>query len=345
MILEGKKLASMKLILPVFLILIVLFSCKPDTGELIKISGEAQGTTYHISYYGDNNVSYKIAVDSIFKKIDSSLSTYLPASIISRINRNEKDILVDDHFITVFNKSVEISKLTGGAFDVTVAPIINAWGFGFSKKESVDSLMIDSLLQLVGYEKVRLQNSLLLKAQPGMMVDFNAIAQGYTVDVIAGYLERKGITNFFVELGGEVRAKGKKMDNEEWKVGIDKPVEDSTGERTLQAIIKIKDKSLATSGNYRKFYVENGQKFSHIVDPKTGYPAKNNLLSVSVVADDCMTADAFATAFMVMGLERAKDFLMANTALGLSVFFIYDDNGDWKTYTSEDLKMKMEELH
>lgn len=345
MILEGKKLASMKLILPVSLILIVLFSCKPDTGELIKISGEAQGTTYHISYYGDNNVSYKIAVDSIFKKIDSSLSTYLPASIISRINRNEKDILVDDHFITVFNKSIEISKLTGGAFDITVAPVINAWGFGFSKKENVDSALIDSLLQFVGYEKVKLQSYTLIKEAPGIMLDFNAIAQGYTVDVITAYFESKGIKDFFIELGGEVRAKGLKVNNEEWKVGIDKPVEDSTGERTLQAIIKLQTRSLATSGNYRKFYVENGQKFSHIIDPKTGYPAKNNLLSVSVVADDCMTADAFATAFMVMGLERSKEFLLANTALGLSVFFIYDDKGDWKTYTSEDLKMKMEELH
>jgi thiamine biosynthesis lipoprotein len=335
----------MKLMSLALLTSIGFSACKQSTDDLIKISGEAQGTTYHISYYDDNDFNYKASVDSLFKKIDSSLSTYLPASIISRINRNEKDVLLDDHFINVFNKSVEISKLSNGAFDITVAPVINAWGFGFSKKEKVDSTMIDSLLQLVGYEKVKLQSFSLIKEQPGVMLDFNAIAQGYTVDVITNYFESKGMKDFFIELGGEVRAKGVKINNEEWKVGIDKPVEDSTGERTLQAIIKLQNRSLATSGNYRKFYVESGQKFSHIVDPKTGYPAKNNLLSVSVVAYDCMTADAFATAFMVMGLERAKEFLTANAGLNLEVFFIYDDKGEWKTYTSGNLKNRMEVLH
>ena len=345
MILVGNKLACMRIIFQTILTLVFFSACQHNTEELIKISGEAQGTTYHISYYSDNDFDYKAAVDSIFKKIDSSLSTYLPASIISRINRNEKDVLIDDHFIKVFNRSFEISKLTGGSFDITVAPVINAWGFGFSKKEKVDSTIIDSLLQFVGYEKVRLQNSSVIKELKELMLDFNAIAQGYTVDVISAYLESKGLMNFFIELGGEVRTMGVKKNKEKWKIGIDKPVEDSSGERNLQAIIALENKSLATSGNYRKYYVENGQKFSHIIDPKTGYPAKNNLLSVSVVAKDCMTADAFATAFMVMGLDRSKEFLSLNKGLNLEVFFIYDEKGDMKTYTSESLKLQMEEIY
>ncbi len=327
-----------------FLIPILFSSCNQKESDLIKISGEAQGTTYHISYYAEKNINYKPALDSIFKKIDSSLSTYLPASIISRINRNETNVLVDDHFIKVFNKSMEVSKLTAGSFDITVAPVINAWGFGFSKKEKVDSGMIDSLLQFVGYKKIQIKGKQLIKEKPGIMLDFNAIAQGYTVDVIAKFLELKGIRSYFIELGGEVKARGKKSGDEYWKVGIDKPNEEE-GERELQSIIKMQDQALATSGNYRKFYVENGKKFSHIIDPETGYPAKNNLLSVSVVANDCMTADAYATAFMVMGLEKSKEFLAAHTALHLEVFFIYDDKGEWKTYTSDSLKKLMEELH
>ncbi len=327
-----------------FLLLIFFSCCNQKESELIKISGEAQGTTYHIAYYSENNINYKNLVDSIFKKIDSSLSTYLPASIISRINSNEDDVQLDDHFINVFTKSVSVSEITDGAFDITVAPVINAWGFGFSKKEKVDSTVIDSLLRFVGYTKMKLNGNSIQKEAKEVMLDFNAIAQGYTVDVIAAYFESKDLKDFFIELGGEVRAKGNKKNKEEWKVGIDKPVEEEGEERDIQAILKLKDRSLATSGNYRKFYMENGQKYSHIIDPKTGYPAKNNLLSASVVAGDCMTADAFATAFMVMGLEKAINFIEANKSLNLEVYFIYDDNGVWKTYTSANLKKWMEEI-
>ncbi len=176
------------------------------------------------------------------------------------------------------------------------------------------------------------------------MLDFNALAQGYTVDVLASFLESKGIINYLVELGGEVKAKGKKDPDEYWKVGIDQPNETATDGRPLKAIIKLKDRALATSGNYRKFYVENGKKYAHIINPFTGYPAKHNLLSATVLADDCMTADAYATAFMVMGLEKAKQFLSEHKELNLEVFFIYDENGIWKTYTSETLKEWIEEI-
>lgn len=320
--------------------------CKDKNNlELTSIEGEAQGTTYHISYYIDGKVNLKPAVDSIVRKIDSSLSTYLPVSIISRINRNEEQVVTDNHFKNVFTKSLEVSTLTNGKFDVTVAPIINVYGFGFSKRERVNNAMIDSLLQFVGYGKVKMEGGKIIKDNPSIMLDFNAIAQGYTVDVIGAYLESKGIKNYFVELGGEVIAKGKKDNGENWKVGIDKPNENETAQREMESILTLKNQALATSGNYRKFYVEDGHKYSHIIDPATGYPAKNNLLSASVVAADCMTADAFATAFMVMGLEQSQQFLQVHKNLNLEVFFIYDDKGEWKTFTSEKLKKQVEVLH
>jgi thiamine biosynthesis lipoprotein len=331
-----------------FIFLIVAFllfiNCNQEINKTIKLAGEAQGTTWQITWLSENNSNYKEAIDSIFKRIDLSLSTYVPTSIISRINKNDTGVIADDYFIEVFNKSIEISEKTKGLFDVTVAPLINAWGFGFTKKATVDSTMIDSLLAFIGYNMVKLEGKKLVKTRPQTMLDFNAIAQGYTVDVLSAYLESKGIINYLVELGGEVKAKGKKDNNEDWTVGIDQPNEIFTDGRPLKAIIKLKDRALATSGNYRKFYIENGKKYAHIIDPYTGYPAKHNLLSATVLADDCMTADAYATAFMVMGLEKSQQFLSEHKELNLEVFFIYDENGIWKTYTSETLKEWIEEI-
>ena len=328
----------MKFIFLTVVAFLLLINCNQESNKIIKISGNAQGTTWQITYLSENNSNYKGAIDSIFNRIDLSLSTYDPASIISRINKNDTGVVVDDYFMEVFNKSIEVSDKTKGLFDVTVAPVVNAWGFGFTKKAEVDSAMIDSLLDFIGYKMVRLEGKKLIKKKPQIMLDFNAIAPGYTVDVLTSYLESKGIINYIVELGGEVKAKGKKNNNENWTVGIDQPNEIPTEGRPLQAIIKLKDRALATSGNYRKFYIENGKKYAHIIDPYTGYPAKHNLLSATVLAGDCMTADAYATAFMVMGLEKSKQFLSENRELQLEVFFIYDENGVWKTYTSETLK-------
>jgi thiamine biosynthesis lipoprotein len=323
---------------------LLLINCNQKSNNTIKISGKAQGTTYQITCLSGNNTIYKEDIDSIFKRIDLSLSTYAPASIISGINKNDTGVIVDDYFINVFNKSIEVSEKTKGLFDVTVAPVINAWGFGFTKKAAVDSAMIDSLLDYIGYKMVRLEGNKLIKEKPQVMLDFNAIAQGYTVDVLASYLESKGIINYLVELGGEVKAKGKKNNDEYWIVGIDQPNEIPTDGRLLKAIIQLKDRALATSGNYRKFYIEDGKKYAHIIDPYTGYPAKTNLLSATVLAPDCMEADAYATAFMVMGLERSKQFLSEHKELNLDVYFIYDENGIWKTYISETLKEWIEEI-
>ena len=325
----------MKRIIFSTVVIFLLASCKSELKNSIQISGAAQGTTYHITYLAGQHSNYREAIDSIFKKIDLSLSTYKPGSVISKMNRNDTAVLADDYFSDVFTKSMEVSEKTKGLFDVTVAPVINAYGFGFTKKGNVTQSLIDSLLRFVGYKKVRLSGRKLVKEMPQVMLDFNAIAQGYTVDVLSSFLESKGIRHYLVEVGGELRAKGKKSDDSYWTVGIEQPDENMAQGGTLNnVLIKIKDKSLATSGNYKKFYIEDRKKYTHIINPFTGYPAMNNLLSATVIAENCMTADAFATAFMVMGLDKAKQFLADNKNLGLEVLFIYDENGLSKTFMS-----------
>lgn len=320
-----------------FLLLMILTSgaCRQGEYTPINISGPAQGTTYNITYLAGAFSNYRGSIDSIFSTIDASLSTYVPTSLISRINKNDSSALLDEHFEKVFNKSIEVSKITGGLFDVTVGPIINAYGFGPAKKRSLEPQQLDSLRQLIGFAKVSVTNHTLRKTSPKVMLDFNAIAQGYTVDVIAEFLERKGIHNYLIELGGEIRAKGKKQDDSPWTLGIEQPDENPANGASLNSTIALTNQSLATSGNYKKFYVEDGKKYTHIINPLTGLPAKNNLLSASVVAADCMTADAYATAFIVMGLDKAKAFLQAHGDLQLEVFFIYDQDGTVQTYRSK----------
>ena len=333
-----------KFLIPIFIGILVISACKSKKNNLVTIEGEAQGTTWHISYLSEDRINYKQAIDSILKDIDLSLSTYTPVSIISRINNNEPDILVDTYFIKVFNKSMEVSERTGGLFDVTVGPLVNTWGFGFTKRASIDSARIDSILQFVNYKMLKLEGNRLIKEKKGIQLDFNAIAQGYSVDVLAAYLEKRGIKNYLVELGGELIAKGEK-NTDTWKVGIDQPLQNTSTERKLEAIIELNNRALCTSGNYRKFYEENGEKYAHILDPRTGYPARQNILSATVIADEAMTADAYATAFMVMGLERSKQFLAENKDLNLEVFFIYNENNAWKTYTSESLKTRIKQVN
>jgi len=333
-----------KFLFPILVVLVLISACQSKENKLITIEGEAQGTTWHISYISEDGLNHKGAIDSILKDIDRSLSTYVPVSIISRINNNEPGILVDPYFIDVFNKSMEVSQRTSGFFDVTVGALVNAWGFGFSKKTLIDSSRIDSMLQYVDYKMLKLEGAKLTKEKKEIQLDFNAIAQGYSVDVLALYLEKRGIENYLVELGGELIAKGKK-NTENWKAGIDQPLQNTSSERKIEAIIELDNRALCTSGNYRKFYEENGKKYAHILDPHTGFPARQNILSASVLADDAMTADAYATTFMVMGLERSKQFLDENKDLNLEVFFIYDENNAWKTYTSESLKIRLKQVH
>lgn len=303
-----------------------------------KIFGETQGTYYNISYEGRQSLNLKSRIDQHLRKFDLSLSTYEPKSIISKINRNEENVRLDRFFKKVFYKAEEVYHLSGGSFDITIGPLVNAWGFGPEDAAEIDSALIDSLLEYVGMEKVTISGGKVVKEHPSIKLDVNAIAQGYSVDVIAEFLEKKGINNYLIEIGGELRAKGVNKNGEDWKIGIDKPVDNNFSPgQNLQAIVGLKNKSLATSGNYRKFYEKDGVKYAHSIDPKTGYPVLSRLLSATVLTEDCMTADAFATAFMIMGLERSIMFLSKHP--DLDAYLIYsDDEGNYKTYITPGLK-------
>jgi len=318
--------------------IVLLTACQAKKSEYEKISGFAQGTTYHITYENSNNQDYSQDIDSLLKAFNKSCSIYDSTSIISRINNNDPTVEADDWFINVFNKSAEVNTNSGGAFDITVGPVVNAWGFGSGPVLKHDTAYIDSLLQFVGMEKVKLEKRKVIKKYPGVKLDVNALAQGYSTDLVCDFFKSKGIKNYLVEIGGEVRGKGTNAKDKFWHVGIDKPSEDNTapGDK-LQAIIEINNKSLSTSGNYRAFYIENGVKYAHTIDPKTGFPARNTLLSTTVVCDDCITADAYATTFMVLGVEKSKELL--KKLPGIEVYFVYtNQHGDYEVFFSDGMK-------
>lgn len=321
-----------------FIAILFLVACQPKKSEYFKISGFAQGTTYSITYENTTNQDYSEAIDSILKAFDKSLSIYDSTSIISRMNNNDTTARADDWFLDVFNKSAEVYKMSDGAFDITVGPVVNAWGFGKGPELKHDTAYIDSLLQFVGMDKVKLDGRKLVKKFPGVKLDVNALAQGYSVDVVCNFFKSKGIPNYLVEIGGEVRGKGTNAKGKLWQIGIDRPKDDNmTPGADLQAIVQIDNKALATSGNYRAFYVENGVKYSHEINPKTGFPSRNTLLSTTVVCDDCVTADAYATAFLVMGLEKSKELLKKLN--GMEVYFVYSNpEGKYEIYYSDGMK-------
>jgi len=322
------------------LLLSLLFltsSCNEEPG-FSNFSGFAQGTTYSVVFENSdkiNLVDLRKEVEKILHDFDMSLSLYQDSSVLSRINRNE-NFKPDSFFIEAFKISKEISVITDGAFDLTIGPLVKAWGFGPDDRKSFTESKRDSLLSLVGMEKVQLKDSMLYKSDPRISLDFNAIAQGYSVDVLCTYFNSLGIDRYLVEIGGEVRVRGDKR-GVLWRIGIDRPEDNNLSPGTdLQAIISLKDRSLATSGNYRKFYVENGIKYSHTIDPKTGSPARNQLLSATIIADDCATADGIATACMVMGKDRTIDFL--NLHPEFDAFLVYsDDQGNFRTWATRNL--------
>ena len=319
-----------------------LVSCKSDLKK-VHVTGAAQGTYYSIIYYDSLNRNFKKDIDSLLDEFDKSVSLWVKNSVISKVNRNEP-VKIDKWFSENFVISKDVWKQTGGAFDCTVEPLVSAWGFGFDDKVNVDSAIIDSIMKFVGFEKISLKNGKITKSDKRVKLDFNAIAQGYSVDLVGEFLEKKGIKNYLVDIGGEVKAKGTKNNGEVWRVGIEKPAENKNSERKLQLIIGLKDKSVATSGSYRKYYVKNGVRYSHTIDPKTGYPVKHTLLSVSVITDNTAYADAYATSFMVMGFEKAKEFVENNKSL--EAFFIYSDSlGNNKTYGTRGFnKLILEEV-
>jgi len=309
--------------------------------NLIKYKGTVQGSFFHVKFYaGADSLKIIRGVDSLFVIIDQTASVFDSNSIISKVNSNVKTEL-NEHFIKLFNKSQEVSHATGGFFDITVGPLVKAWGFWKKKGKDLNQKQVDSLLKFVGYTKVRLVNTAegchILKEYPETMLDFNAIAQGYTADVIAEYFNANKITDFIIEIGGEVRASGMKADNANWVVGIEKPAVNIEAGQVVQERVELKNRSLATSGNYRKFFIKDGVKYSHTIDPATGYPVTHSLLSVTVMANDCTSADAYATAFMVMGLDKAKDFLKQHK--GLEACFIFSDStGNLQEYITDEFR-------
>ncbi len=314
--------------LPILLLIIPLMmqlSCHSggDKKEVTyhQDQGEIFTTGYHIKYAYSRSLKEEIVAE--LERFDRSLNPFRENSIITKVNRNEP-VIPDSFFMEVFNKSMEVSRKTGGKFDITVSPLINAWGFGFQHMDSITPEIIDSLKSFVGYEKITAdKNGYIVKTDPRVTLNMSAIAKGYACDVIGHLLESYGVDNYMVEIGGEITARGVNDKGECWRIGVDKPIDDTTGmQHELQVILSLCDKAMATSGNYRNYYIRDGKKYAHTIDPHSGYPSQQDILGASVIADDCMTADAYATAFMAMGIEKSKE--TAKEVPELDYYFIYE---------------------
>ena len=322
-----------------FLIVAILFTSCTKTTDFYSIQGEAQGSTYSIKYISNEEKVTKNQIDSLLTAFDLSLSTYRPDSKISKINAGDSTVVVDEFFTETFQLSNQIYKETMGLFDPTIGVLVNAYGFGPNKKqEDLSQKQIDSLLQFVGFDKIVLNsNKTISKNYKETFIDFNAIAQGYSVDVVVNYLKSKGIENAIVEIGGELFALGKNtIDNKNWVVGIDDPLQ-KPEERTLIAKVNLENLGMATSGNYRKVMIDEvtGNKFVHIINPKTGLAQKNNVLSATVLSKSSAISDGYATAFMLMSLDESKVFLQKHPELYVMLLYSDSDN-KMQQFTTEN---------
>ena len=320
---------------------VVIQRQEQDNTKYQQDEGFIFGTVYHITYQSDTNLKKEIEAE--LKKVDQSLSPFNKTSIISKVNRNENPV-VDPMFTEVFLLAENISNETHGAFDITVAPLVNEWGFGFKKGVTPNKKIIEDLRKIVGYQKVKLtSDNHVEKKDPRIMLDCSAIAKGYGCDVVAQLLRKKGVSAYMIEIGGEIVTKGYNQKKEPWRIGVSKPTDDSLNtNQELQTVLNVTDIAMATSGNYRNFYYKNGKKYAHTIDPKTGYPVQHSLLSATVLAKDCATADAYATSFMVLGLDGAKEILSQHPEL--MAYLIYtDEKGNNQVWYSPSLKEKMQE--
>ena len=301
----------------------------------MEASGYTQGTTYSVIYFNDGK-DYQYQIDSLLLAFDRVLSTYQETSYISKWNRNEtKDVEQPTMFKEVVQRSKEVHAETHGSFDITVSPLMKYWFERDWNTTSLDSAEVDSIMQFVGMNKVVKTNGIYVKSDPNIQLDVNAIAQGYSVDVLSRYMESKGVFNYLVEIGGEVRTSGTKVNDESWKVGIDKPTDDNL-ERELALTVELSGRSLATSGNYRKFTEVNGQKIGHALDPQRGYPATTDVLSATIIANTCMAADAYATACLTMGFEKAKKLIEVSKELdGILIYSVDNDVRIWNSKGEE----------
>ena len=327
----------------VFILTMVMVACQPSVNEKVYlIEGEAQGSTYHIKYIAERDENLKPAIDSILEVIDRSMSTYRPDSAISKINQGDTTVVVDEHFRKVFEASQQIWQESEGLFDPTVGVLVNAWGFGKQKISEADlptDKKIDSLRKYVGFDKVAItEKNLIKKRYTEILFDFNAIAQGYTSDVVANYLSARGIKNYIVEIAGEMYLKGKNtVEDKSWTIGVENPLK-PLDDRDLVATIQFTNQGLATSGNYRKVWIDsNGRKYVHSINPITGRATQSDVLSATVVAPSTMLADGYATMFMVMGLAKSKAFLEKH--LDLAVLLVYsDDKHQEATYKTKSFE-------
>ncbi len=330
---NGKRIAG-ALLMGVIIILIIRFANQSEDLVMVTLGGTTMGPIpYTVKYLEANGQSYQTEVDSLLIAFNNSLSTYIPNSEISRFNNNDSIRFESQYLQEILTKSKEIYEITSGAFDPTVGPLVNAWGFGpGSEQNLLDSATVDSLLMTVGFDKIDFDDQSASKPAGDLFLDFSAIAKGYGVDVVSEFLESKGIANYMVEIGGEVRCKGKNSTGRNWLIGIDDP-NVAQNERRLKATVYIENMSLATSGNYRNFYIKDGQKVSHTISPFTGYPVEHSLLSASVFAKDCMSADAYATGFMVMGYDQSLKIIQQSD--NMEAFLIYSDaKGEIQTYAT-----------
>lgn len=311
------------------------WSCSPNYK---KISGSIYGTFFHITYLSDTDFGHDIRRE--LERLNEVLSMFNPDSEISRFN-DGMSIAMSPLFVRMYEKALEAHEMTWGAFDITVAPLINVWGFGYREEGSRDSLYIDSLMNFVGMDKLYTLNDTLYKRLPGVRLDASGIAKGLGVDVVAEFLDSKGITDYLVEVGGELRVKGHNKEGKMWKIGIDKPLENNILNREITMSVRFDEGAMATSGNYRNFYVKDNKRYVHTINPKTGYPFESDIISASVYAPTCMEADVYATAFMVLGFEKTKRLLKEKK--DLEAFLIYKENDEMKYWNTEGFeKLKLE---
>lgn len=310
-------------------------SCGRQSHKIV-LQGLAQGSYYAVTYYDAENRNFQPEIDSIFHAVDMSVNLWVDSSIISKVNRNE-DVTLDSIFLDNFRIAMETARLSDGYFDPTVSPIVAAWGFSYKRGDSITPQLIDSLKQLVDYRKIHIENGKVIKENPDMKLDFNAIAQGYTSDLIALFLESRGIKNYLVDTGGEIMARGSKPNGQPWIVGIEKPAENWDSEQVVQTRITLRDKGLVTSGSTRKYTERNGRRYSHCIDPKTGYPVEHNVLSATVLAENSVWADALASICMVMGMEKSLPLIESMDGVEAYYIFVNDQN-ELETFATEGFR-------
>lgn len=305
-------------------IIVILFLTTCDSNKKQQFIGETQGSYYSITYFDPSNRNFSREFDSIFKEVDDAVSLWNENSIISRVNNNDNNVILNQIFIDNFNWAQKASEVSDGVFDATIGPLVEAWGFHNKQGLQMTEAIVDSIKQFVDYRKIRIEDKKIIKNDPRITLDFNAVAQGYTSDLIGSFLISKGVKNFLVDVGGEILVKGNKPNKEYWTIGIERPADNMDSERVIQTRIKLKDKAIVTSGNYRKYIECNGKRYSHNINPKTGYPVEHSLLSVTVLADNSAWADCLASICMIIGKDKSIELI--DSLDGIEAYFIYVDD-------------------